>query len=253
MNEDEETYDNFDPSKDKYEWRHGGNELVRFVNDRDAEEVTIMDEDQQSPSPLGRFFIPHDEKGKSASPGRRFKFSKIKTSNTMEFELENRLRNAERSLVKRLRALLQSHKFHVFVIVMVVIDCVSISAELLIDYFDLVTSDHGDKMNENALTTESIDSDFDVVSSTKPISTHVVFVRTLFDVLENFFKYVSLLVSTVFLFEIILKLALMPKQFLKFMEIFDAIVVIAGFTVNILLLNKKHSIHSISGLITALR
>lgn len=156
-----------------------------------------------------------------------------------------------------MKAFLNSHKFHVSVIVLVIVDCFVLTAELIIDHLNDAlkdpnfSNDKKDSSMSHNLTDHSHSSQDSHNSHEK--SSGFGSYGPLFHVLEEVFKYTSLTILSIFVVEIILKLIFIPKIFTKPLEIFDALVVIVSFALNLYLFNKKHHIHSFTGLITMMR
>lgn len=153
-----------------------------------------------------------------------------------------------------MKRVLNSHDFHVSVIVLVIIDCFVLTAELIIDHLNDTLNDsiehHAVKSNTTHLTTlmprhhhDDDESELRGFGAWGPF----------FHILEEFFKWTSMIILTIFVVEIILKLIFIPRTFLKILEVFDAFIVVTSFLLNLYLFNKKHHIHSITGLITLLR
>lgn len=162
----------------------------------------------------------------------------------------------------KMKKVLNSHKFHTVVLILIVLDCFFVTAELVIDHIneflrdakaDLLkncpknTTEHAVEHTTEHATEHSSDYEDEQLESG--------FGRwgPYLHVLEETFKYMSLAILCLFIIEIIIKLIFTPKSFLKILEIFDVFVILVSFSLNIYLFNKKHHIHSITGLITMLR
>ena len=162
----------------------------------------------------------------------------------------------------KLRSILNSPKFHFFIIALVVVDCLFVAGELIIDYIEIhisKTNTHNfdefyfkantrdmDLMYENVTTNQTL-SPSNFVSKSN-LST----MKTL-KVLEKICKYSSFTILTIFVVDILAKVLIEPRKFLKILELFDAIVVFSGFFLNLYLIKSNVVIHSLSGLITVLR
>lgn len=159
-----------------------------------------------------------------------------------------------------IKEILNSRAFHIIIIVLVVLDCLFVCGELLIDYLEiyLTSSNHH---TDNKKFLEHMPADFysldqnSTTNHTNSVSEHYLNHNLLefLKVLENIFKYGSITILGIFIIEIVLKIIFAPKNFCKPLEIFDAIIVIIGFTLNIVLLHLHVVIHSLSGIITVLR
>lgn len=105
------------------------------------------------------------------------------------------------SLRKKLRLILRSNIFHIIIIILVVLDVISVAIELTI------AIEKG-KTNQDGMT---------------PV--------------EAIFKYISLSILSLFMIEIILKIFILRKEMIKSKtELFDAIVVIVSFILDIVFL-----------------
>lgn len=171
-----------------------------------------------------------------------------------------------------MKRVLNSHEFHVSVIVLVIIDCFVLTAELIIDHLNDALLKDPAVFVSSEKSTNSSHSTIDAMTASKK---HAEFNHhsgggggggefghsrsgfgawgPFFHMLEEIFKYTSLIILSIFVIEIFLKLIFIPRTFCKCLEIFDAFIVISSFSLNLYLLNKKHHIHSITGLITFLR
>ena len=173
----------------------------------------------------------------------------------------------QKSFIGKLRILLNSHMFHIIIIWLVVLDCLFVAGELIIDYIeiDMTKSDHSTNTNKNIFNTNERELEFMYKNATGDLQTsdhnstnmhmhepHDTLAKFL-KVLENICKYGSVTVLSVFVIEIVVKLLIMPKNFCKVFEIFDALVVLTSFSLNLYLLITGIIIHSLSGLITLLR
>lgn len=145
---------------------------------------------------------------------------------------------------RQMKLVLNSREFHISVIVLVIIDCFGLTAELIIDHLNDVLLDMNSKKTSN-LT----DHHHDIHREPSGFGPWAPY----FHFLEDIFKYTSLVILSIFLVEIALKLLFTPLNFCKILEVFDALVIIVSFSLNLYLLNKKHHIHSITGLITMMR
>nr|AMK01488.1 proton channel [Nicoletia phytophila] len=114
---------------------------------------------------------------------------------------------------ERLRKLLHSHKFQISVITLVIIDCLLVITELLIDL----------EMHEE-----------------ESLAQHVL-------------HYCSITILSIFIVEIFLKLYAFRQEFFKHrLEVFDAIIVIVSFALDIAFRNSRDALSGV-GLIIILR
>ena len=140
---------------------------------------------------------------------------------------------------------LESHTFHIIVIVLVVLDCLFVAGELFIDYIELhYANAHKQKSisliqqnHQNNSTSHHFEGKW----------------SGMLNVLEITCKYGSFSILSLFVAEITFKFMIAPKSFLKVLEIFDAIVVFSGFSLNLYLLSSGVVIHSLTGILTVLR
>ena len=172
---------------------------------------------------------------------------------------------------KKMGTLLESHTFHIVIIVLIVIDCMCVLGEIFIDYIDIVVNtvpktmqhsseisqNHNHNHNEIELKTNNHSSLSSSSSHQHQHGEHRFLhpsIHEAFELMEEFFKYLSLIILTLFMIELVLKLTFIPRIFLKHkLEIMDAFVVVISFVVAISLVRVKHVIHSFSGLLTILR
>jgi hypothetical protein len=125
---------------------------------------------------------------------------------------------------------------------MVVMDCLLVASELLIS--DLVDS------SESAQAEDKCSNQQNVVStSTTSRPGTVIFT------VKELIEYVTFIISSVFFLEIMLKLLVSIEKFKKPSEIFDSIVVLITFGINLYLMVTKREGHreSVTGLINLLR
>ncbi len=181
-------------------------------------------------------------------------------------------RKPQRCDRKTIRDTLNSPKFHLFIITLVVLDCFFVAGELIIDYIEIHISKTHPNLHRSDLslfTANQHDMDemyendtriSDNLSLKKNNASLLNFnkhkewsmLKTL-KVLEKICKYSSFTILSIFVVDILVKLVVEPGKFLKVFELFDAIVVFCGFFLNLYLLKSNVVIHSLSGLITVLR
>jgi hypothetical protein len=115
----------------------------------------------------------------------------------------------------RMQRLLDSNKFHVLVIILVLIDTVCVAGELIISL---------ENKNDNKTLT----------------------------IIEDIFKYLGVIILGLFLFEIMCKIGFNTHHFIKSkLEIFDGLIVIVSFILDIVFFENGAS--PAFGLITILR
>ena len=162
-----------------------------------------------------------------------------------------------------IQLLLNSPKFHFFIIALVVLDCLFVAGELIIDYIEIhiysKTNSHSDEIFFKAnprdmdLIYENVTSFLSNRTTLDLVSRPNFSVTRTLKILEKICKYSSFTILTIFVVDILIKVLIEPKKFLKLFELFDAIVVFSGFFLNLYLINSNVVIHSLSGLITVLR
>ena len=157
-----------------------------------------------------------------------------------------------------------SQKFHIFIISLVVLDCLFVAGELIIDYVEIQmfkSERTSQSTNEAFLLSKEIDLDRLFNNATQHHSAFafpgspepsVTLVRAL-KFFEKVFKYGSFCILSVFVIEITFKMVISPKKFLGILNIFDSVVVFTGFFLNLYLLNGAVVIHSLASIITVLR
>lgn len=177
---------------------------------------------------------------------------------------------------------LNSHYFHVLVIVLIVVDCLCVLGEIVIDYVDVTLAKHGRQAHNttHALQTTKmisalIDSSESIVhrDSTEYIyadhgdDNHTIShervaahhaghpkLHHALEVTEDVLKFISLAILGLFIIEIVLKMLFTPGKFFKSkLEIMDAVVIVVSFVVSLLVINIKHVIHSFGALLIVIR
>ncbi len=118
------------------------------------------------------------------------------------------LNKTNTSFCQKMKNILTSTGMHMFIIVFVLLDCLCVTVELIVSF----------EKEENH-------------------TIHMV---------ENFFKYLGLTILTMFLFELILKIIFINKELLKSkLELFDGLIVIISFLLEMIFLQKKSSIEAL--------
>lgn len=121
------------------------------------------------------------------------------------------------SILEKIRFLLRSPQLNLIIIFLIILDSIFAVAELIIYFVQ-------EKNRRSALA------------------------------LEEFIEYMSLAVASLFLIEILLKIIFTPKTFFRSkMEIFDALIVVASFILEILFILKKHDFPGIGAILTIFR
>jgi len=118
----------------------------------------------------------------------------------------------------KMKKILTSHYLHIVIIALVLIDSLCVTVELVIS------------LEENGEENEALH--------------HT----------ENVFKYLGLSILTFFMFELVLKIIFINWDILKSkLEVFDAVIVLVSFTMEIVFLHKKSSIEAIGGILALFR
>jgi len=143
------------------------------------------------------------------------------------------------SCIDKIREIISSNKFHVGVIILVIIDCLVIGSELIIDH--VITH-----LNESLPINKTGNTSFEEYDQT-------INAINVLHIIELVLKYSTVVILGIFVVEISFKFTLIPKNFFRPLQVFDAIVIFNSFSLNIFLLNHKHVIHSVAGLISILR
>ena len=152
----------------------------------------------------------------------------------------------------KVKRILESHQFHTAVIVLVIIDCLCVAIELILDFMEKESkspmSAHLDVIKSNHSLLNSSEN-----LHHQPVHHHSN-THMIIEILEKVLKYTSLSILGFFVIEITFKIAFIPKVFVKNkFEIFDAVVVIISFATNLFLFFYKHIVYSIGALLTILR
>jgi hypothetical protein len=162
---------------------------------------------------------------------------------------------------KLIKELLHSHQFHKAIVMLVIIDCLCVAVELIIEHIDVyVLGYDGDKkILENTISNSNRTIIFDTILN----STSIDFIKQndsnynlhlFMSVLAKILKIISIIILTVFLIEIVFKLVFLTSIFIRSkLEIFDAFIIILSLAVNFYLLFNKKLVMSIGGLLTLFR
>ena len=199
----EETYDNFDPQKDKGEWSE-------MLKKKDSANIRTI-------------------KGKTKQ---------------------------DNSCMDQCERFFNSHIFHYAIIVLVVLDCLFVIGELIIDYIEIHLSKTHNESDKSIFLVNQTDASHKNETDHFTNASHHEHSNKLalgLKILELICKYGSFTILLIFVIEILLKATLVPRSFCKFFEIFDAFVVLVSFSMNLYLLIVGVSIHALGGLLTILR
>lgn len=234
--EKEEIYDNFDPSKDRYEWspmcenwqvewdskvESWTTELASPLNLKaSSSDILKFDLFQKPIKKTRKLNLIFNEKN-NKKKGLFFKCQTLKHANSI--------------IKKKLKFLVNSIRFHLVVILLIIMNCLAISGEVITDYIERV-------FYYTRMTNESL-SEFKSTT-----------IGTALSLFEQLFKYLSLTILFIQVLEIGLKLAFSPRIFAQLLELSDLLLVFCTFALNFYLFNKSdHHVHSVTGLIIILR
>ena len=158
---------------------------------------------------------------------------------------------------KRVKNVINSHQWQKAIIFLVVIDCICVAVELMLDlWLKKVVANR--EIKHSRLVSDHHLNKSSIIENIHPSAHHEVHHESsahfYLEIFEEILKYSSLSILGFFILELIFKLIFMPKYFLKNkFEIFDGFVIVVSFTVNIVLFFFKEVIYSIGGLLTVLR
>ena len=140
------------------------------------------------------------------------------------------------NFVRKIRLLIKSHKFHVVIVTLVIIDCLCIATELLIAELAkhiLNEQNHECTEKENLISTNKTHSNNSSdLHDLKPNHNKSQY-HAWFNIIESILRHISTLILGLFTIEVIVKLILVPEIFIKSKwEILDAFVVVFSFSIN---------------------
>jgi hypothetical protein len=160
--------------------------------------------------------------------------------------------------LKTFERIFNSHSFHAIILVLIVLECFFVAGEFIVNYIQTnLSKDHSEQINKDILLSKQSDIEMINHNSTKgsilnPGNFEQESVKIL-QVLELVCKYGGFIVLLIFVFEILVKITLVPKNICKFFEIFDVVIVFIAFSLNLYLLIKEIPIHQLSGMLVILR
>lgn len=161
---------------------------------------------------------------------------------------------------KVMKRCMKSHRLHVIIVILVILDSLCVSVELIIDLIITVYNQNSMDASLNNLTNNAI-SPIDKKNSTTHVSTSERFVwsfiknmnlnyLSILISIETFFKYFGLMILSIFVIEITCKIIFIPRELVRSKwGIFDAIVVFTSFVLDVILLKDKKILHTVSGVI----
>jgi hypothetical protein len=173
----------------------------------------------------------------------------------------------EESLYKRIGDLLSSNKFQIMIVVLVIIDCLFVAGELILE--SIHSSPHDKRtviktsdiikwcLNNNRSSESSPKNEFYILdhsssggSGGDSVDHDPHYVLTFF---ETLFKYGSFGILSLFIVEILAKLIFSPGKFLHLLEVFDSIIISVSFGLNLFLFITQKDLYIFTGIITILR
>lgn len=196
--------------------------------------------------------------------------------------------NASKCNRNFMRRFMKSRRLHVVVVILVILDSICVSVELIVDLIVTVYNQHKQHHDAAAAASYSaavaasrpnqtsnpvVNRAATVVPSPLPLSplpqpTYLPSDEYLWSFIsdmnfssmailisiETFFKYFGLIILSLFVIEIICKIIFIPRELARSKwGIFDAIVVFTSFILDVILLKDKKILHTVSGLITLFR
>lgn len=140
----------------------------------------------------------------------------------------------EMSVVEMMRTIIRSHRFHLFYICLVILDCICVVLQMIIDIV------HKRKKK---------DSSHSLVPSTAALTpsdnqhldqSNVIHTNSL-DIMEQSISILSMIILSIFLLSILFHAILLGKVYFKSkLEMFDAIIVISSFFLEIMSIVYEH-------------
>jgi hypothetical protein len=189
-----------------------------------------------------------------------------KTGSLLSMTTSISIRNPN-SCVGKTQKFLLSHEFQISVVVLVVIDCLCVAGELIIESIQNAIEKHhaihGRKSHSSSLTSNKTESILNHTSGfvgheetvISPGGHHIHHdnMHPVLFVLEEIFKYASFVILCVFIVEIILRLIFVPRVFAHILELLDTCVILISFSLNLFLVITERDFYIFTGIITILR
>lgn len=208
-----ETYDNFDPDKDKYEW----SQFV--VSSNSTYDLTSNNDELDKKMILSR---------------NNSKTNTTKNSN-----------NSSSSCLTKIRDMFNSNCFHGYIIVLIIIECLCIGGELSINYIRYKIEQNHERHIKDYNSYRSLISSFTDQS--------LLSINSILFLIENIFKLINIFILVLFAIEIVFKFIFTPRNCCKLTELLDIFIIIGSLSINLILFFMNHQIHSLAGLITTIR
>lgn len=177
--------------------------------------------------------------------------------------------------VANLRKFISSHKFHMIIIILVVIDALAVGSELLLHEIEnhLIPQqlpkciNHLSQQNHvNKNVTTDLSSHDSVDTDIFQNKTHLSLndykhehhenhkLHLLFEIISSILEHITITILGIFTIEVFLKLILVPKiVFNSLWEIIDSIIVVSSFCLNLYLYFNKNEFHNATALLALLR
>ncbi|RNA22837.1 hypothetical protein BpHYR1_011908 [Brachionus plicatilis] len=103
-----------------------------------------------------------------------------------------------------IKQILNSNKLHIFVILLVIMDCTCISVELMLDFVISYNQEH---WNSVIISNKSSSSELDLFDALKGLNSRDI---SILSSIEHTLRFVSIAILTFFVLEIVLKLIFIP-------------------------------------------
>lgn len=150
-----------------------------------------------------------------------------------------------------IKQILKSNKLHIIVILLVILDCICISSELILDLIISINSESREKTKDDNCQNNTTKTNLNLFKLLYSIDPNVI---SILISIEYVLKFIGLGILGFFVIEITLKLIYIPHEVIKSIwGILDAIVVFVSFILDILLLKNKQLLHTVTGLLTLFR
>jgi hypothetical protein len=157
------------------------------------------------------------------------------------------------------KELFESNSFNLLVNLLVILNCMSIIIELILeyielseihrDYLELERTLNGLKAFQNGKSSKNAS----YLWLKRNVNSDEIFSKKHDHKLHLILRLIPVCISSLFMTELLLKIIFMRSIFRQKREIFDAVVIIAGFIVDVITLASRSEIATVVGLITIIR
>lgn len=155
-----------------------------------------------------------------------------------------------------LRKLLTCHRFHVIIVILVIVDCICVASELLVlelEHLIIPKNNACENKSLVAFNNSTLKNTNHIFKIHKEKQTGNYNLHMTFYVVENILKYTSTSILGLFTVEVILKIILVPNVFKRKLELIDAVIVTCTFGLNLALIILHNEADALSGLFAILR